>query len=80
MTSDPSDLASFDSRYTMRFVRVFPQPIERVWEAVTRAEQLDVWLMPVTEIDLVEPRPQLLHLAAYGLHVDGPGRAHRVPA
>jgi uncharacterized protein YndB with AHSA1/START domain len=52
-TTDHSDLASFDDRYTMRYVRILPHSIERVWEAVTVAEQLNVWLMPVTEI---EPR------------------------
>jgi uncharacterized protein YndB with AHSA1/START domain len=48
-----SDLATFDDRYTMRYVRVLPHRIERVWAAVTQAEQLNLWLMPVTEI---EPR------------------------
>lgn len=48
-----SDLATFDDRYTMRYVRVLSHSIERVWDAVTRAEQMNVWLMPVAEI---EPR------------------------
>jgi uncharacterized protein YndB with AHSA1/START domain len=48
---NPSEYASFDSRYTMRYVRLLPQAIERVWQAVTDAEQLNLWLMPVTEVD-----------------------------
>jgi uncharacterized protein YndB with AHSA1/START domain len=48
-----SDLATFDDRTTMRYVRVFRAPIERVWRAVTTSEQLDVWLLPISR---VEPR------------------------
>lgn len=46
-------LATFDSRHAMRYVRFYPHPIERVWEAVTTAEQLDIWLVPICT---VEPR------------------------
>jgi uncharacterized protein YndB with AHSA1/START domain len=53
MSASHSNLATFDDRYTMRHVRILPHPIERVWESVTNAEQINVWLMPVTEI---EPR------------------------
>ena len=52
MPYDTSDLADFDSRYTMRYVRTLGAPVERVWRAVTDPEQLNVWLLPVTEIDL----------------------------
>lgn len=45
------DVATFDTRYTMRFVRCFPVPIERVWHAVT-SEELNIWLYPVTRVDL----------------------------
>ena len=47
------DLASFDDRYTLRYVRVFRAPIERVWRAVTTAEELNIWLYPISR---VEPR------------------------
>jgi uncharacterized protein YndB with AHSA1/START domain len=53
MEPNPTEYAAFDSRYTLRYVRVFPQAIERVWKAVTDADQLNLWFMPVTEI---EPR------------------------
>jgi uncharacterized protein YndB with AHSA1/START domain len=53
MATNRSDFASFDNRYTMRHVRILPHSIDRVWESVTQAEQLNLWLMPVTEI---EPR------------------------
>lgn len=45
------DVATFDNRYTMRFVRYFPVPIERVWHAVT-SEELNIWLYPITRVDL----------------------------
>ena len=46
-----ADLASFDDRYTLRYVRVLPAPIERVWRAVTTAEELNVWLYPICRIE-----------------------------
>jgi uncharacterized protein YndB with AHSA1/START domain len=45
-------LATFVDRRTMRHVRLYPHPIERVWEAVTRPEHLDAWMLPKCEIDL----------------------------
>jgi uncharacterized protein YndB with AHSA1/START domain len=48
---DRLDVATFDNRYTMRFGRYFPVPIERVWHAVT-SEELNIWLYPVTRVDL----------------------------
>jgi len=36
----------------MRHVRTYPHPIERVWDAVTTAEHLDAWMLPVCKIDL----------------------------
>ena len=46
-------LATFDDRYTMRYVRLLSHPIDEIWAAVTQADQINLWLMPVTEI---EPR------------------------
>jgi uncharacterized protein YndB with AHSA1/START domain len=48
------ELASFDDAWTLRYERVYPHPIARVWAAVTSAEQLDVWLAPACGV-LVEP-------------------------
>lgn len=50
MTS--SDLATFDNRWSIRHVRVYPHPIDLVWEAVTTGEHLDAWMLPRCTIDL----------------------------
>jgi uncharacterized protein YndB with AHSA1/START domain len=47
------ELATFDDRLTMRHTRVFPHPIELVWEAVSEGQHLETWLLPVSR---VEPR------------------------
>jgi uncharacterized protein YndB with AHSA1/START domain len=44
-------LATFDDRRTLRYVRVYPHPIERVWSAVTEPAQLDAWMMPSCQIE-----------------------------
>src|SRR5690349_13853162 len=44
-------LATFDDRLTMRHVREYPHPIERVWDAVTMTEHLDVWLLPASQVE-----------------------------
>jgi len=49
------ELATFDDRWTMRYTRTYPHPIERVWRAVTEAEHLDVWLAPACGV-VVEGR------------------------
>jgi uncharacterized protein YndB with AHSA1/START domain len=46
-----SDLGTFVDRYTMRFERFYPHPVERVWEALTSAEALDAWMMPINHVD-----------------------------
>jgi len=45
------ELATFVDRYTMRHERTYPHPIERVWEAVTTAEHLDAWMLPVCQVE-----------------------------
>jgi len=45
------DLATFDDALTMRHTRVFPHPIDLVWEAVSRGEHLETWLLPVSKVD-----------------------------
>ena len=52
-TADVSDedLAQFEDRWTVRYVRLLPAPVPRVWEAVTTAEQLNLWFVPVVTLD-----------------------------
>ena len=45
------DLAQFDDSLTLRYTRVFPHPIDLVWEAVTNEEHVETWLLPVTRIE-----------------------------
>jgi uncharacterized protein YndB with AHSA1/START domain len=46
MSEEQRDLATFDHRLAMRHVRVYPHPIERVFEAVTTAGHLNAWMLP----------------------------------
>jgi len=50
-TTTDSQLAVFVDRSTMRHERHYPHPIERVWDAVTMSEHLDVWLLPVSTVE-----------------------------
>jgi len=45
------ELASFDDRYTMRHTRVFAHAIEDVFGAVTRTEEMNLWMMPFCEVE-----------------------------
>jgi uncharacterized protein YndB with AHSA1/START domain len=51
--ADRARIATFDHRYALRHVRVYPHPIERVWEAVTTPEHLAAWYVPTW---VIEPR------------------------
>jgi uncharacterized protein YndB with AHSA1/START domain len=51
MTVSHAPLARFVDRDTMTYERRYPHPIERVWDAVSTGEHLDVWLFPVTRVD-----------------------------
>ena len=44
-------LGQFLDRYTMRYERFYPHPVERVWRALTSAEALDAWMMPITHVE-----------------------------
>jgi uncharacterized protein YndB with AHSA1/START domain len=44
-------LARFVDRDTMTYDRRYPHPIERVWDAVSKEEHLNVWLFPVTRVE-----------------------------
>jgi uncharacterized protein YndB with AHSA1/START domain len=48
---DTTQLARFVDRYTMVYERTYPHEIELVWEAVSTAEHLDVWMLPVTRVE-----------------------------
>ena len=39
-----TNLATFVDRYTMKHVRIYPHPVERVWEAITDDKHLSVWM------------------------------------
>lgn len=44
-----TNLATFVDRYTMKHVRVYPHPVERVWEAITDTQSISAWMgFPVT--------------------------------
>lgn len=49
--SPTENLATFDDHLTMRFVRVYPHSIERVWDAVSTGEQLEVWMLPASQVE-----------------------------
>jgi hypothetical protein len=46
-----TDLASFEDRYTMRHVREYPHPIDSVFEAITDADEINQWLLPIAEVE-----------------------------
>ena len=46
-----ADMAQFDDRWTVRYVRMLPVPVPRVWEAVTQSEQLNIWFVPVATVE-----------------------------
>jgi len=46
-----SKLPSFDDRHTMRYVRLLDAPVHRVWKAVTVADHLNVWFLPVSRVE-----------------------------
>jgi uncharacterized protein YndB with AHSA1/START domain len=38
-----AELARFIDRWTIEYVRVYPHPIERVWRAITDANEISAW-------------------------------------
>lgn len=44
-------LARFTDRHTMVYDRIYPHPIERVWEAVSTGQHLDVWMLPESRVE-----------------------------
>ena len=51
MTIPAEDMAQFDDRWTVRYVRMLAAPVARVWDAVTQSEQLNVRLVPVAGVE-----------------------------
>jgi uncharacterized protein YndB with AHSA1/START domain len=51
MPTADGTLEEIDGRYVLRFERRFAQPVERVWDALTRPEELSKWF-GASEIDL----------------------------
>lgn len=51
MTVDQQPLAQFVDRDTMRYERRYPHPVERVFDAVSTAEHLEAWMLPVTRVE-----------------------------
>jgi uncharacterized protein YndB with AHSA1/START domain len=45
---------TIDGRPAVRFERVYPQPVERVWRSVTEPEELAGWFPTTVEVDLRE--------------------------
>src|SRR5437763_7901583 len=44
-------LCEFVDRNTVRFVRRYPHPVERLWAALTEAEQVSAWFLPVATLE-----------------------------
>jgi len=51
MSVEQRDLAVFLDRHTMRYERRYPHPIDLVWEAVSTAEHLETWMLPITKVE-----------------------------
>lgn len=46
------ELGEFIDRDTMRFVRDYPHPVTRAWAALTEPQQMRVWWVPFTTLEL----------------------------
>ena len=55
------ELGQFIDRDTMRFVREYPHPIERVWSALTDPAQMAVWWMPCSMLEMRAGGKYVLH-------------------
>jgi uncharacterized protein YndB with AHSA1/START domain len=44
-------IGRFLDRNTFVYERRYPHPIERVWEAVSTAEHLNVWMLPISKVE-----------------------------
>lgn len=49
--TDRANIAVFVGRYAMKHTRTYPHPIERVWRAVSTAEGLNAWYVPVWTVE-----------------------------
>ncbi len=46
------ELAEFVDRDTVRFVPNYPHPVSRVWATLTQPEQIRVWWVPFTTLEM----------------------------
>lgn len=44
-------LGEFDGRYTTRFTREYPNPVEEVWSPITEPTALTLWFIPEPSVD-----------------------------
>ena len=51
MLADQSSLATFTDRHTLVYERTYPHDIDLVWDAVSTAEHLDVWMLPESRVE-----------------------------
>ena len=47
-----TSLATFVDRYTMRHTRIYPHPIDRVWQALTDEEHINKWFGFPVKLDM----------------------------
>ena len=45
--TDNDALCRFIDRDTVEYVRTYPHPIERVWNAITDPAQMSIWFGPI---------------------------------
>lgn len=65
-------LGEFVDRDTMRFVREYPHPVERVWAALVTPEQISVWWMVCETLEAREGGRYVAALADWQRHLQGP--------
>jgi len=46
-----TELGQLIDKYTVRYERNYPHPVQRVWKALTTGSSMDAWMMPDNEID-----------------------------
>ena len=59
-------LQELDGRAQLRFERSFAHPVDRVWDAITRPEELAEWFLPFEaeiELDLIEGGSYVMRMA-----------------
>lgn len=52
VTVTEPELAQFVDRRTLKYVRTYPHPIERVWKAITDKDEVSQWFIGFAEFDV----------------------------